>query len=225
MQSAMRRRYDAVIWDMDGVLLDSEPLSAQAVEKTCSDHGMSYTPESNGRFFGMSDRDVFLRLTKEFGCRVPVEQLVDQAARAYLQIVQERPLGLRPGVKEALDQFASFGLVQAVASSSNPLRIKKNLEMLNIKSYMKVTVSGLEMSRGKPHPEIYLKAAELIGVAPSRCLAIEDAEAGVESATSAGMTCVAFPCPATAHQPHTGAFVRVENLATVDWAAFIFRAS
>jgi len=97
--------------------------------------------------------------------------------------------------------------------------------MLGIATYMKVTVSGLDMTRGKPHPDIYLKASELIGVPPNRCVAIEDSEAGVTSAVAAGMVCIAFPCEATRGQTHAGAIHRSDNLQSMDWEHLMFTAS
>ena len=179
----------AVIFDMDGVLLDSEPLHYEAVRLILAEQGVDFPFDDYARYLGTTLTSTWDELCE----RYPITMtLAEFEARYNADVLAHYQAGapLIGGARELVKQLRDAGVPIAVASSSHRMWVNAALEGAGLSEYFDQTTAGDEVSMGKPSPEIYLKAAEKLGVEPARCIAVEDAPAGVESANAAGMKVV-----------------------------------
>jgi HAD superfamily hydrolase (TIGR01509 family) len=209
------RRFDAVVFDMDGVLIDSEPLHYRVLNQVLRDaEGYTLTEAENDEFLGTTTEAMFGTLIARHALRHSIAEYVQAYESALLEVLQ-RPLTPQPGVVALIEQCAARGVAVAVASSSKRSWVTTTLRSLGIARWFCVVVSGDDVVRGKPDPEIYLLTAERLGVRPERCLAIEDAPNGVASARRAGMTVLGVRTPYTAHLKLEGVLRSVDSLEDV----------
>lgn len=182
--------HQAVLWDMDGVLADTGPIHFAAWRALARERGRDLTEEEFRPTFGMRNEDVVRAF---FGNLPPAEAsaLADRKEQLFRSIARDQ-LRARPGVRTLLAELARSGFAQAVASSAPPENVALILDVLRIRDYFQAVVTGADVQKGKPNPEVFLKAAERLGVPPARCIVVEDAVVGVEAAKSAGMRCVAI---------------------------------
>src|SRR5919198_1128121 len=184
---------DAVIFDLDGVLIDSERLWNGAKEALVRETGGVWRAESPTVMMGMSSPEWAAYLHDHL--RVPMD--VDAINREVVRRMEEgyrRDLPLLPGAVEAVRRLSARWPL-GLASSSNRELIDLVLEVAGFGDAFRVTVSSEEVERGKPAPDVYLAAARGLGVAAERCVAIEDSSNGLRSAAAAGMTVIAVPNP------------------------------
>ncbi len=201
----------AVIFDMDGVLIDSEPVHFEATRALLASHGVTYRPGDGEDFVGCTDREVFTTLK----ARYRLTAAVDDLATAWIDLVVRLlrgPLVPLHGVSTALQAVESRGLRLALASSSAPKVIAATLEGLGLADRFEARVSGHEVARGKPAPDIFLEAARRLAVGPASCLVVEDSYNGLTAALAAGMSCAVVPCASTAAHDFSRATVRMETL-------------
>lgn len=182
----------AVIFDMDGVMIDSEPLWEKTERILLSRRGIDYSPDYRDKIVGLNQKDSGRLLVNTFELDETVEDIINERVDILTEIYKKELETVR-GLMPLLDEFRDEGIPLAVASSSPMRLIKFVLGMFSLEDYFEVLVSGECTDNGKPHPDIYLEAARLLGVEPSECLAIEDSINGVLSAKAAGMVCVAVP--------------------------------
>jgi sugar-phosphatase len=187
--------FEAVLFDMDGVLIDSEPLWQDAEIEVFARHGVELSREDCASTMGLRIDEVVrhwfsLRPWKEASCEFVEAEIVE----AVIELVRTRGEA-KQGVLSALDFLASKGLVCGLASSSYLRIIEVVLDKLSISNRFEVIHSAEFERRGKPAPDVYLTAASMLGVTPEKCLVFEDSLNGVRAAKSAGMTCVAIPDP------------------------------
>ena len=183
---------DAVVFDMDGVLVDTEHLWDEVREALTEEWGGRYTPEAQEAMMGMSSVEWSRYLHEAVGLREPPDVINAEVVRRMLARY-ETELPIVPGAVEAVRRAAAAGLRLAVASSSNRELIDAVLERLGLTVLFDVTVSSEEVERGKPAPDVYIEAARRLGVEPGRCVAIEDSASGIRAAHAAGMRVVAYP--------------------------------
>jgi HAD superfamily hydrolase (TIGR01509 family) len=184
---------DAVIFDLDGVLVDSERLWNGAKEALVRETGGAWRDEAATMMMGMSSPEWAAYLHDELG--VPLE--ADAINRDVVRRMEEgyrRELPLLPGAADAVRALGARWPL-ALASSSNREVIDLVLALSGFGDAFAVTVSSEEVERGKPAPDVYLAAAHGLGVAPERCVAIEDSSNGLRSAAAAGMSVIAVPNP------------------------------
>jgi HAD superfamily hydrolase (TIGR01509 family) len=182
---------DAVVFDLDGVLLASEEVWDAVRERYVRERGGRYDAEVQRAMMGMSAPEWSAYLSRDAGVPGTADEInrdvVERMLGAY-----ERELPLLPGAVEAVRRTAAaFPL--ALASSSNRRIFEEVLELAGIADCFRATVSSEEVERGKPAPDVYLEAARRLGVAPSLCAAVEDSHAGIRSAHDAGMRVIAIP--------------------------------
>ena len=179
----------AVIFDMDGVLLDSEPLHYEAVRLILAEQGVEFPLEDYFRYLGTTLTSTWDDLCERYPIGMPFEQF---EARYNADVLVQYQAGapLIRGARELVQQLRDAGVPIAVASSSHRQWVEAALTGAGLRQYFDQTTAGDEVSVGKPSPEIYLKAAQKLGFDPANCIAIEDAPAGVESANAAGMKVV-----------------------------------
>jgi len=185
----MASQSSAVIFDMDGVLLDSEPLHYEAVRQALAEQGVDFPFDDYARYLGTTLTSTWDELCERYPITMTLEQF---EARYNADVLKHYQAGapLISGARELVEQLREAAVPIAVASSSHRMWVNAALEGAGLSHYFDQTTAGDEVSMGKPSPEIYLKAAEKLGVDPARCIAIEDAPAGVESANAAGMKVV-----------------------------------
>jgi HAD superfamily hydrolase (TIGR01509 family) len=183
----------AVVFDMDGVLIDSEQAWSDAREELARESGGSWAPGTQERMMGMSSPEWSRFMHADLG--VPLEPteisraVVDRLERRYRE-----HLPLLPRAREAVESLAGCWPL-AVASSSNRPLIDLVLRLAGLDGVFRVTVSSEEVPRGKPAPDVYLEAARRLGVRPEECVAVEDSTNGIASAAAAEMQVIAVPRP------------------------------
>jgi HAD superfamily hydrolase (TIGR01509 family) len=190
---------DAVVFDLDGVLIDSEPVWEQVRRGYVAEAGGEWQPDSQQRLMGMSTPEWARYLSGELGVGRPPDvvaaEVIDRMARRY-----EDGLPLLPGAVEAVRRVAGRWPL-ALASSSPRRLIDAVLAEAGLTGYFAVTMSTEEVARGKPAPDVYLSVASKLGVPPGAAVAIEDSSNGLRAAHAAGMRVVAVPHPAYPPQP------------------------
>ena len=201
----------AVIFDMDGVLIDSEPIHFEATRALLADHGIEYSSDINDNFYGCTDRDVFRLLRARYRLAPSEEEL---AASWIARVVALLGRSLQPmaGVPGVLRVLQAEGLRLALASSSAPAIIEATLAGLGLRGTFELVVSGHEVERGKPAPDIFLETVRRLGLRREACLVVEDSFNGVSAAAAAGIRCVAVPCPSTVGQDFSLASARLTDL-------------
>lgn len=191
----------AVVFDLDGLLIQSEEVWDAVRERLVRDRGGRYDDEVQRAMMGMSAPEWSRYLHEVAGVPDEPEAVNAEVVRRMLAAYRER-LPLLPGAVEAVRRTAdAFPL--ALASSSNRELIDEALELAGLTELFRVTVSSEEVARGKPSPDVYLEAASRLGVPPEECAAVEDSHAGLRSARAAGMRVVAIPNPS--YPPDEGA--------------------
>ena len=213
--SALPRLRDiaAVVFDLDGVLVDSEPLHFRAANRVLERHGHAITEPEYVRFIGLGERATWKSWRRHYRLAPSVAELVAAHTAARLA---EIDAGVAP-IAEATAlarRLAAAELPLAIASSSTAAIIDALLAALGVGELFAVRVSGEdgEVTHSKPAPDVYLVAARRLGIAPAQCLAIEDSGPGVAAATAAGMLCVAVPSRWTRHQDFGAADVVLAGL-------------
>ena len=182
---------EAVVFDLDGVLLDSEQLWDEAREHLAKERGGRWHEGAQADMMGMSSREWSVYMHERIGLPEPPEEINAEVVRRMLERYR-RQLPLIPGAVEAVERLAvrwPLGL----ASSSNRELIEAALEASGLARHFPVTVSSEEVARGKPAPDVYLEAGRRLEVAPEHCAAIEDSHNGIRSAKAAGMRTIAIP--------------------------------
>ncbi len=183
---------NAVIFDMDGVMIDSEPLWEKTERILLARRGIDYSPDYRDKIVGLNQRDSGRLLVGTFDLEETVEDIINERI-SILTSIYEEELELIPALVPLLERLAGEGYRLAVASSS-PLRVVNFvLDMFSLHEHFLTVVSGDSVGNGKPHPDIYLHTAEMLGVEPAECVAIEDSINGLRSAKGAGMYCIAIP--------------------------------
>jgi HAD superfamily hydrolase (TIGR01509 family) len=200
----MAAMIEAMIFDMDGTLVDSEPLHHLAWQQTLADHGVSsFSWEQFLVYVGTSNEKVAGDFIAAASLEIDVAELVRRKQVRYLEMVPQ--LTVLPGVRAVLQHFGARCRL-AVASSSHLLELQKILQQHALGHHFEVVVGGDMVARKKPAPDIYQQACRLLDLPPGRCLAFEDSESGVRAARSAGLQVVAVP----------SAYSRGHDFATAD---------
>ncbi|NLU68855.1 HAD family phosphatase [Streptomyces sp. HNM0574] len=192
----------AVIFDLDGTLVDSEPNYYEAGRHVLAAHGHpGFTWADHTRFIGIGTRETLATLRAEYGIEAPVEQLLAEKNEAYLRLARESTEAF-PGMRKLVERLHASGHSMAVASGSSRAAIEAVLAGTGLDGLLTLHVSAEEVAHGKPEPDVFLEAARRLGVTPDRCVVVEDAPPGADAAHRAGMRCIAVPyVPETATAP------------------------
>jgi len=182
----------AVIFDLDGVLADSELWWNQIDAKLLADYGATYRGEYHQNVVGVNYRLAIEFYKKAFGLSVPTEEMMRRRGEIATDFFANR-IGLFPKVKEVLEELRQMKLHLAVATSSVSASARPFLDRNHLTGFFEVIVTGEEVERGKPAPDIYLRAADKLGIPPDACLVVEDALPGVGAAKTANMGVAAIP--------------------------------
>ena len=182
----------AVIFDMDGVMIDSEPLWEKTERILLGRRGINYNPTYRDKIVGLNQTNSGKLLRETFSLLETVEELLEERTKILLSLY-EKELELVPGLLTLLDELKENGFNLALVSSSPYKIIKFVLDKFSLNEFFRVVVSGDFVKLGKPHPDIYLHTAKELGVKPWECVVIEDSINGLKSAKAASMLCVAVP--------------------------------
>ena len=188
----MASPFCAVIFDLDGVLADSEPWWNQIDAKLLAEYGVSYRGEYHRNVLGVSYQVAVEFYKNAFHVSTSVEELMRRRGEIATDFFANR-VALFPSAKMTLEQLREMKLALAVATSSVSASARPLLERTGIESLFSVVITGDEVQRGKPHPDIYLRAAKKLGTSPEACLVIEDSLAGIAAGKSAKMRVAAIP--------------------------------
>jgi HAD superfamily hydrolase (TIGR01509 family) len=198
---------EAVVFDMDGVLIDSEPVWERVRRGFVADRGGRWPADAQDRMMGMSTAEWSAYISADFGVGFTPQQVAQQVIVA-MAAEYEKHLPLLPGAMEAVRSLAGRWPL-AVASSSPRSLIETVLATADLASAFAAVVSSEEVPRGKPAPDVYLAAADRLSVPPKSCAAIEDSSNGLRSAAAAGFTVIAIPRPEYPPAPDALAFARL----------------
>lgn len=182
-------KLQAVLWDMDGVLLDSGPFHFEAWQKVFQERKGSFTEEDMKRTFGMTNAQV-IQCADPCICEPKVIDAMGEEKDRFFRVSIQKGAKFLPGVERWLTDFNAHGIKQALASSGSWENIHTVLEALHAREFFDALVSG-EDCASKPAPDVFLEAARKLSVDPEHCLVIEDALPGVQAAAAAGMKCIA----------------------------------
>jgi HAD superfamily hydrolase (TIGR01509 family) len=182
----------AVVFDLDGVIVDSEQVWDDVRERLAADWGGMYTPASQRAMMGMSSIEWSAYMHDAVGLRASPAEINAEVVRRMLERYATG-LPLIDGAVEAIRTLHAHAVPLAVASSSNRELINAVLAGAGVADLFAVTVSSDEVARGKPWPDVYLETARRLGVAPADCVAVEDSGSGIRAAHAAGMRVLALP--------------------------------
>jgi HAD superfamily hydrolase (TIGR01509 family) len=182
---------EAVVFDLDGVLLDSEQVWDEVREELVKERGGRWHEQAQTEMMGMSSVEWSRYMHDELDLPEPPEEISAEVVKRLDEVYRKR-LPLIDGAREAVERLAARWPL-GLASSSNREVIDLVLDLSGLARYFRVTVSSEEVPRGKPAPDVYLEAARGLGVPPERCAAVEDSHNGIRSAKAAGMRVIAIP--------------------------------
>lgn len=184
---------EAIIFDMDGLLIDSEPLWQEAEINVLSTVGVPLTVQMTAQTMGFKTDEVINYWYRKYPWDAPSQQEISaELDKTVIELIKNKGKA-KEGVNEAIAVCESLNLPMAIASSSPNLLIKTVIEKLGIKDKIQAYYSAHDEEYGKPHPAVYIRTAKQLGVHPEHCLAFEDSANGVLSAKAAKMKCIAIP--------------------------------
>jgi len=182
----------AVLFDMDGVIVDTEPLHRKAYFQMFDEVNIDVTNELFESFTGQSTINICKRLVDQFNLSETPEYLVSLKRKHYKYLFDNGELDLIEGVLERIKDFHANGVTLVVASSASMPGIELIFNRFNLNPYFTNKFSGADLKESKPHPEIFIKAAESTGFDKSECMVIEDSTNGIKAANAAGIFCVGY---------------------------------
>lgn len=203
----------AILFDMDGVIVDTEPLHRKAYFKMFADVGINVDEDLYASFTGQSTINICKRLVNHFGLSESPEYLV-KLKRQHFKFLFENDtdLALIDGVLDLIRDYYNNGLKLVVASSASMPNINSIFDRFDLNQYFMGKFSGADLKQSKPHPEIFIKAAAHTGFKKSECIVIEDSTNGIKAAYNAGIFCVGFKSPHSSHQDYS-----LANLTITDY--------
>lgn len=185
----------AVIFDMDGVIIDSEPIHKEVEKKIFKKFGANISEEEHNSYIGMTSMGMWneIKVRHNFKQSFSVEELIEMEVKNYIELIQSNR-NIKPinGVVELIDELHKNNIKLAIASSAVRKSIETVVDMFELEKYFEIRISGEDIKNGKPAPDIFLVAARHLGVKPKDCIVVEDSKNGVQAAKEAGMKCIGF---------------------------------
>lgn len=208
---------EAIIFDMDGVLADSEPIYHLSINQVLESHGLRLSEEANKAILGTTVQHTWSWLKHRYSLDGDISQWIKEYDAVILRNLRENVVAA-PGLYKFLDHLVIGGYLIGLASSSQSNWVDTVLSTLGIKDRFQVILSGDMVTNGKPAPEIFLRTAKGLGVNPSQCLVLEDSPHGIKGAKAAGMTVVAVLTPLTRNLDLSLADYRIDSLTNFDFS-------
>ena len=208
----------AVIFDMDGVLVDSEPFHVQNEKLMFHKLGLDISDEEHARYMGTATDVMWEQIIRERKLSLDVAETTAQTIQQEIPYFQSLDkIDPMPGLVNLLEKLQKSGIPMAVASSSDKTIIDIILEKSGLRKYFKHAVSSGEIGKSKPEPDVFLHAAKLLGVAPENCLVFEDSKNGIKAAKAAGMVCIGYSGGNSGHQDQSQADLRISDFNELDF--------
>ncbi|MFE9274971.1 HAD family hydrolase [Paenibacillus glucanolyticus] len=205
----------AFIFDMDGVIIDSEPMHFEVDIQVMNYYGSAITHEQLEQYVGMTNPEMWAAVKEQHNLTPSVSEIIEYQLSNKIEMLTSSEMEPIDGIRELLAELKARNIPAAIASSSPPVFIKAVLRKFDLLDHFECVVSGEEVERGKPAPDVYLKAAELLGVKPQDCMVLEDARHGVAAAKAAGMKCIGFVNPNSGNQDLSQADYMVHAVSEV----------
>ncbi len=209
---------DAFIFDMDGVLVDSEAVHSRTKLETLQHFGFFFDERELAHYVGRTTRALFRDvLAAHRDCSVSVAEMVQYKHALYLEHLRT-DAAIQPieGTRPLLEMLRERQVPTGLASSAGRVVIDAVLEKFGLQDYFQAVLSGAELPKSKPDPGVYLLAAQRLGAEPEHCVVLEDAASGVAAAKAAGMYCIAYRNPGSGCQDLSQADSIVEDMASID---------
>lgn len=208
----------AVIFDMDGVIIDSEPMHNKAYHDMFNEVGIEVSTELYESFTGQSTINICKRLVDHFNLDQSPETLVALKRKYYKHFFYSNSdLGLIDGVLDLIKEYHSNGLTLVLASSAAMTSINQIFDRFDLNQYFVAKLSGGDLKQSKPHPEIFIKAAEATGFSKKECIVIEDSTNGIKAANGAGVFCVGFDSFHSKNQDYSTADMVIKNFEDISF--------
>jgi len=196
----------AVLFDMDGVIVDTEPLHRKAYFNMFEEVNINVTEALYDSFTGQATLPICRTLCQHFDLSHAPEHLVSTKRKHFKYLFEnDSDLALLDGVHDLIRNYHENGLTLVLASSASMPNINRIFERFDLDKYFKAKISGADLKASKPHPEIFIKAAELAGEHTDHCMVIEDSTNGIAAAKAANIYCVGFKSPHSVNQDYTKA--------------------
>lgn len=205
----------AVIFDMDGVLVDSEPLHFMVDSMVLAKLKIKAPAGYLDRFVGYTNPAMWRQIREDYNITGTIDELVELQMSTKLAYLQESDLQAIKGIPELLQAIKEAGLPTIIASSSPRSFIEGVIKKIGVEHYFDSWISGEEVENSKPEPDVFLKAAELIGVDPADCVVIEDSRSGTLAAGKAGMRCIGFQNVHSGNQDLSQADLIVDEIGEI----------
>lgn len=211
----MNNNNPVIIFDMDGVLFDSEPLHVKFEDQYLSSMGVSLTIEQKREFIGLAGYNMWKKLKDMFQLKPSVDDLILADKEMRLIYFIENITTPMPGAEELLRKISAVPFRMALASSSQSDLINLQLSRAGFDKFFEQKVSGYMVNKGKPAPDIFLYTARLMNIEPVKCVVVEDSKNGVTAAKAAGMKCIGYSGFHYIEQDLTGADIIINDLRNV----------
>lgn len=206
----------AVLFDMDGVIVDTEPLHRKAYFKMFEDVNIEVSEAMYDSFTGQATLPICRILCQHFNLSETPEHLVSTKRKHFKYLFEnDSELALLDGVHELIKDYHANGLTLILASSASMPNINRIFDRFDLNKYFKAKISGADLKASKPHPEIFLKAAELAEEHTDNCIVIEDSTNGIEAAKAANIYCVGFKSPHSTNQDYSKADRVISSFAEI----------
>lgn len=209
-------RIEAAIFDMDGVLIDSEPLHFMSDITLLKRLNIETTKEYHNKYVGFSAPDKWREIKDEFNIQNSLQEILNMSVSTKLELLSRSDYDPIDGIPELLEKLNIHNIPVAVASSSSGRFIKEVLKKIRVEKYIKTWVSGENLEKSKPEPDIFLKTAEVLQVNPRGCVVVEDSKNGVIAAKKAGMKCIGFVNVNSGNQDLSKADIIVDKITKIN---------
>lgn len=207
---------DTIIFDMDGVIIDSEPIHREVEQALFHKLGVDISPQDHHQFTGTASLEMWTEIAEKYNLSIPSEELTWQNNQDYLyKLLSMKQLPPVEGVQPLIRHLHQKGYKLALASSSSRDQIDLIVKGLQLEQYFSVRVSGAELPRSKPDPMIFLETATLTKSDPRQCCVIEDSFHGVTAAKAAGMKCIGYRNPNSGNQDLSQADAILDSFLSV----------
>ncbi|ACD51997.1 phosphatase [Clostridium botulinum] len=206
----------AFIFDMDGVIIDSEPIHRQVHGEIMNTLGINISKGELALYAGATNEYIFTKLKERYGIKKSVSELMDYKSKLIINKVKEESLEPINGIRELLNALRKNNIKIAIGSSSPRSLIEAVIDKFNLHSAFDCIVSGEEVERSKPYPDVYIEVSKNLGINPEKCIVVEDSHNGVQAAKSAGMKCIGFNNVNSGNQDLSKADVRVDTIRKID---------
>ncbi|UZW15257.1 HAD family phosphatase [Clostridium pasteurianum] len=206
----------AFIFDMDGVIIDSEPIHFEIDTKTMKHFGVEISNKELEKYVGMTNPEMWKLIKDDYNITESINEIINYQLGSKIKILRESNIEPIEGIKELIFQLKNENISIAVASSSPRKFIQEVLIKFNLIDCFQYIVSGEEVAKGKPAPDIYIEAAKQLGVNTEHCIVIKDSRNGVLAAKNAGMKCIGYRNINSGNQNLSQADIVIKSIKEVD---------